>query len=204
MIGRASHQIKQINDLVKELQDIKNPELDEKKVRLHAVSKSIETLAQTGVAIPSELITLQNQIRSEIKEFENPEEILLFMADELSKTIEEIRRNISGRNPTKSYTYKGRIDRNVPTTKRPELKRLLLEVLTEMNGRGSVYEILRRMETRLKGRLTPADLETLEDGEPRWQKNVQWLRFRMTMDGEMKKNSPRGIWELSNPGVRKN
>jgi hypothetical protein len=197
MIGKASHQIKQIKDLVKELQNIQNPELEVKKARLHAVSQSIETLGQSGLSIPADLITLQNQIKSEIKEFDNPEEILLFIADELSKTVEEIHTNISGRSPTKSYTYKGRINRNIPKTKRPELKRLLLEVLTEMNGRGSVHEILKQMETRLKGRLTPADLEHLEDGEPRWQKNVQWLRYRMTLDGDMKNNSPRGIWELS-------
>jgi hypothetical protein len=203
MIGKASHQIKQINDLVKELQNIKNPEIEGKKTQIRVINKTIQNLEGSGISVPLELITTQDQINSELREFDNPEEILLFIADELSKTIDTIRRSTSGQNISKTYTYKGRIDRKIPTTKRPELKVVLLDVMSEMNGRGSVNEIIRKMEIRLKARLTPADLELLEDGEPRWQKNVQWLRYRMTLNGELKNNSPRGIWELSDK-TRKN
>lgn len=197
MIGKASHQIKQINDLVKELKNIKNPDLEHKKTQLQAISDTIQKLEISGVPVPQQLVQLRNQLTSELSEFDNPDEILLFIADELSRTIEQIRGIGSDQRHAKSYTYKGRIDRNIPTTPRPELRIVLIEVLNELNGRGTVHEIIRRMESRLKPRLTPADFETLEDGEPRWQKNVQWLRYRMTLNGEMKNNSPRGIWELS-------
>ena len=35
------------------------------------------------------------------------------------------------------------------------------------------------------------------EGIPRWKKNVQWIRFDLVERGVMKKDSQRGVWELS-------
>lgn len=77
------------------------------------------------------------------------------------------------------------------------LRETLLEVLTDMGGRGKARVILDEMESRLGSRLTYADRELLEDNEARWRKKAQWLRFALKQEGILKDDSPRGIWELS-------
>jgi hypothetical protein len=205
MIGRASLLIKQINDFIVELQNIQNPELDNKKNQLKIISETIRKLEKAGIEVPSDLVTIQNKLNTELNEFDNPEEVLFFVADELSKSIEKIRKygNYSG-DTSMSYTYKGRISRDIPTTSRKVLKETLIDVLNELGGHGNLNLVQEKMAIKLKSQLKPADLELLDDGVPRWQKNVQWLRYKLMGEGVIKDNSPRGIWELSAKYLRKN
>ena len=39
-----------------------------------------------------------------------------------------------------------------------------------------------------------------EPGKPRWYNTAQWARNSMVNQGLLKKNSPRGIWEISTKG----
>jgi len=51
-------------------------------------------------------------------------------------------------------------------------------------------------------RLTPLDHEELEKGGKRWQKRVQFTRLRLVERGLIDKDSPRGVWEISDEGRR--
>jgi hypothetical protein len=198
MIGKASHLIKQINNLISELQNLHNPDLEAKKTQIRAISEGIHKIEKSGVPVPNDLIIIQEKLQSELKEFDNPDDVLLFIADEMSKSIEKIRSQhvkLSGESP-RSFTYKGRISRDTPTTSRNELKKTLIETLKEFGGSANLNDIQQRMAIKLKSRFTPADVELLDDGVPRWQKNIQWLKYRLTLNGILKDNSPRGIWEL--------
>ena len=53
------------------------------------------------------------------------------------------------------------------------------------------------MGRQLDGQLLPGDLEWREStGEYAWQNNAKWERYKMTQDGTLRSDSPRGFWEL--------
>jgi hypothetical protein len=199
MIGKAALAIKQINNLIEELQNTKNPEIDAKKTQINAISKTIQQIERSGVQVPEDLLIIQNKLKTELNQFDNPDDILLFIADELSKSVRKIRdpyNKTSDANIRKN-TFKGRISRDIPTIKRPELQRIIIETLKEFGGRANANDVLDKLAIKLKNKLTPADLELLDDGYTRWQKNVHWTRYILTGKGVLKNNSPRGIWELA-------
>lgn len=81
--------------------------------------------------------------------------------------------------------------------------RPLLEVLVEMNGGGKTKAVLDRLGEKMKATLKPKDYEPHESdaGQIRWRNTAQWARNLMVNDdGRMKKNSPRGVWEISEKG----
>lgn len=82
--------------------------------------------------------------------------------------------------------------------------RPLLEVLVEMGGSGKTKEVLDRLGIKMKQVLKPKDFEPHESDAKliRWRNAAQWARnFMVNEDGRMKKNSPRGVWEISAAGL---
>jgi restriction system protein len=79
----------------------------------------------------------------------------------------------------------------------------LLEVLEEMGGKGKTKEVLDKLGEKMKPILKPKDYEPHESDSKqiRWRNTAQWARNQMVNeDGRMKKNSPRGVWEISSAG----
>ena len=198
MITKATSLINQINEFVDELSNYNNPVLRDKVTQLKEISRMIQNLERTGVSIPNDLIILQKKLQSELKEFDKPEEIMFFIEKELSNVIQKIKHQRSPSLEVKgSRIYKERKRRDIPVTSHHELKPILITTLKECGGAADINTIQRRMEELLKNKFTPADLELLDDGVLRWQKNVQWLRYKLTLEGVIKNDSPRGIWELT-------
>jgi len=52
----------------------------------------------------------------------------------------------------------------------------------------------------LADRFTPGDLETVGSGDLRWRNRVQFVRLKLVRDGALAKDSPRGVWELTDQG----
>ena len=81
--------------------------------------------------------------------------------------------------------------------------RPILEVLVEMAGSGRTKDVLARVGERMKPVLKPKDYEAHESDakQIRWCNTAQWARNLMAnKDGRMKKDSPRGVWEISTAG----
>lgn len=78
----------------------------------------------------------------------------------------------------------------------------ILETLYELGGRGEVKKILSVLETKMKGILKEVDYEIDNSGTIRWIHNVHWCRLKLVHNGLLKKDSPRGIWELSEEGYK--
>ncbi len=78
----------------------------------------------------------------------------------------------------------------------------ILQALEGMGGRGSVGEVLARVEQLMKADLKPVDYEPLasDPGMPRWRNSAQWVRSSMVQEGLLKADSPRGVWEISEAG----
>jgi hypothetical protein len=76
----------------------------------------------------------------------------------------------------------------------------LLAILDENGGRAPSREVIDELGERLNGRLTPTDRDRLASGEIRWRNRAQFVRLKLIERGEMTKDSPRGVWEISDKG----
>jgi len=77
----------------------------------------------------------------------------------------------------------------------------LLEALIEMGGSGKMSNVLDQVFNKMKNRLKPKDLEKTPSGTAiRWKNHAQWERQRLKSEGYLKKDSPRGIWEITEKG----
>ena len=81
-----------------------------------------------------------------------------------------------------------------------EYERPILEVLVEAGGSAPSREVTKAVGERLADRLTELDRQTLTSGEIRWANRVHFTRLRMVEQGLLKRDSPRGTWEISEEG----
>ncbi len=78
----------------------------------------------------------------------------------------------------------------------------LLKTLYELGGSAPTKQVRPIMEKKMKDRLREDDHRLVATGEPRWWNAICWARNELVKDGRMQKGSPRGLWELSEMGVK--
>ena len=95
----------------------------------------------------------------------------------------------------------GRLQRGMRTPEQ-EFRVPLLKVLMDKGGSASMREVLDELEKRMQGILKDVDYNPLPSDPDtiRWRNTAQWSRQAMVNEGLLKKNSPRGIWEISDEG----
>lgn len=95
----------------------------------------------------------------------------------------------------------GRLQRGMRTPEEAYYKPIL-QVLSEMGGMGKVALVLDRVGRMMKDTLKPCDYEPLSSSpdNPRWRNAAQWARNSMVIEGLLKNDSPRGMWEISEKG----
>lgn len=78
----------------------------------------------------------------------------------------------------------------------------ILRVLEGMGGAGRTSEVLRIVGEKMRGRLYPADFESLPSGKRniRWSVTASWCRNTLKEEGLLKADSPNGVWEISDTG----
>jgi predicted CopG family antitoxin len=76
----------------------------------------------------------------------------------------------------------------------------ILEVLDEMGGAGYAPDVVEAVGKRVEDQLTPNDRLKNKTGVVRWKNRVAWRRFNLVQMGLLKRDSPRGTWELSEKG----
>jgi len=106
------------------------------------------------------------------------------------------RRGASGR------AHRGKRTRTPSGVLLPESQYIvpLLETLHERGGSAHVGEVISAVGEKLGSRLTELDRSHLRSGGLRWQSRIQFVRLRLLERGLLKRNSPRGVWELSEEG----
>lgn len=157
---------------------------------------------------------------------ENPE--LVLITDKISNDIKQAQEDLNERMKTKVVEFKTFEREGIglgvhahlfePITERPpvvkpkpmvegkiapmrEYRVSILEALLEMGGKGRVKDILEKVEIKMKDKLTKVDYEKLPSGAyVRWKNRAMWARLNMIHDGLLKKDSPRGIWEITDKG----
>ena len=76
----------------------------------------------------------------------------------------------------------------------------ILKAISDLGGRGEIDEVLKRVQHDMRTILKEIDHLALKSGAIRWRENAQWVRFKMVKDGRLKKDSSRGIWEITEKG----
>ena len=82
-------------------------------------------------------------------------------------------------------------------------ERPIVEAVYELGGSGPVADVLAIVEQKMKHLLTDVDYEVLSSGrEVRWRSSAKWARNSLVhKQGLLRKDSPRGVWELTDKGV---
>lgn len=87
-------------------------------------------------------------------------------------------------------------------TPQKEFRIPLMMVVHELGGSASTRELHRVLEERLSPVLKEADYNTVSSGDPRWWNAICWERNDLVNEGLFRRDSARGIWELSEHGLR--
>lgn len=97
----------------------------------------------------------------------------------------------------------GRLPGGVKTPDR-DFRLPILQVLAKMGGRGEVAAVLDRVGVVMAKMLRPIDRQALrsDPDQPRWRNTAQWERLLMVEKGWLVKGSPRGVWEITDAGLR--
>jgi|APSaa5957512622_1039677.scaffolds.fasta_scaffold75940_2 restriction system protein len=93
-----------------------------------------------------------------------------------------------------------RISRGLRTQEQ-EFRIPILKVIVENGGAGKVNDILPIVESKMKNILRPSDYDLVgNSNEVRWRNTARWERKRMKDDGLLRKDSKKGVWEVSQNG----
>jgi hypothetical protein len=97
----------------------------------------------------------------------------------------------------------GRLRRGL-RTREEAYYRPILEALQALGGSARMGQVLDRVLQSMRGTLKEVDYEPLasEPDMPRWKNAAQWARNSMVKEGLLRNDSPRGIWQISDAGVR--
>lgn len=90
----------------------------------------------------------------------------------------------------------------VDLTPQKEFRVPILEALAELGGEAHAQEVIRHLEQKLEGRLKQGDYEPNRDRIPKWQKAVHFQRLLMVRERLLAKNTPRGVWRITDEGLQ--
>lgn len=97
----------------------------------------------------------------------------------------------------------GRLARGLRT---PEdaFRRPILQALVDLGGAAPMADVLEKVRQAMQQVLKDVDYQPLASDPdlPRWRNTAQWARAAMVKEGLMKRDSPRGMWEISDAGRR--
>jgi len=94
-----------------------------------------------------------------------------------------------------------RVPRGVRTPQ-SEFRAPILRILYEAGGSAKMSEVVDGVGALMQQRLNDVDRQTMASGEIRWRNAVQWERNQMVNEGLLRKDSPRGVWQLTVKGVK--
>jgi hypothetical protein len=120
------------------------------------------------------------------------------------KTLQkEWQTNFSERIPSqgRKKQVKGKLKKGLRT---PEEQFVIpiLESIIELGGKAKMKDILNLVHDKMKGILNRYDYEALPSNpkQKRWENTAQWARNTMVNEGLLAKDSPQGIWEITEKG----
>jgi hypothetical protein len=77
----------------------------------------------------------------------------------------------------------------------------LLEALIALGNQAPAKKVRDYLEKKLRSKLKSGDLENVTSGDPRWWNAVCWVRNDLVKNGEMRSDTERGVWGISDKGT---
>lgn len=171
-------------------------EVSEQEAQLRAIAKAIQQLEKSGVAVSEPLRAEKTRLAATLAVHSEAKQALALLADEFQKILKDLRERL-GQNATAWGAKLGGKRSKLSTTPKAILREHILQALKKLGGRARASEVIKEMARQLDGKLLPGDTVWRDaTKESAWQNNAKWERFHMTEDGALRRNSPRGIWEL--------
>jgi hypothetical protein len=105
----------------------------------------------------------------------------------------------------KPKTYKRKIKSRLKKglrTPESEFKIPILKSLVKLGGKAKVKDVINSVYLIMKSNLNHYDMQPLpsDPKEKRWENTVKWTRNTMVKEGLLAKNSPQGIWQITEKG----
>jgi len=154
-------------------------------------------LEKMGVPVPDALRAEKTRLAADLGTQTQSEQILQRLADGLDVVIKDLKVRLGyAKDVPKVKRTRTKRSRS-PKTDKKVLRENIIKALRSLGGRAKVPDVIEEMGRQLEGKLLPGDLEWREStSEYAWQNNAKWERYRMTQDGTLRNDSPRGYWEL--------
>jgi restriction endonuclease Mrr len=130
-------------------------------------------------------------------------ERLKYFREKVKTLQKEWQTIFSERIPTRGQKRqaKGRLKRGLRT---PEENYVMpiFESVIELGGKAEMKDVLNLVHEKMKNILNSYDYEPLPSNpkQKRWENTAQWARNTMVNEGLLVKDSPRGIWEITDKG----
>jgi hypothetical protein len=194
VIHEAEALVEQLKRLVASAQQVgEDTGMRAKRAQLQVLDKTVTELECQGLPVPVDIERIVAGLRADLDGARDAEDTLCY----LSRTLDDVVRSLG----ESTAAERGRRDPSVgdalPTTSgRRVLRGLIVEILDELGGRATSKDVIAGVEKRLRGRFLPGDLRPGSNGAPIWRNNTLGERFYMVRDGLLKKDSPRGLWEM--------
>jgi hypothetical protein len=95
----------------------------------------------------------------------------------------------------------GRLERGLRTPEESYVMPILGSII-ELGGKAEMKDILNLVHEKMKNTLNSYDYKPLPSNpkQKRWENTAQWARYTMVNEGLLAKDSPRGIWEITDKG----
>jgi hypothetical protein len=169
----------------------------EKEAQLREIAKAVEKLEKMGIPVPDALRGEKTRLAAGLGIQAQAEQALHHLADELAAILKDLNTRF-GRGSDQPTTKKPRVKRSrSPKTNKDVLRKYIIQALKNLGGRARVSDVIEEMGHQLEGKLLPGDMEWRDSTrEYAWQNNAKWERYKMTQDGTLRSDSPRGYWEL--------
>ena len=106
------------------------------------------------------------------------------------------------RNEPHDYSEPRPLRRTRGITPQKNFREPVLDAIVELGGSAPARRVLELVEHHMRSVMTEADYEELRSGGPRWHKAANWARYILAQEGLVRRNSPRGTWELTDEGRR--
>jgi len=96
-----------------------------------------------------------------------------------------------------------RIPRGMKTPEN-DYKVPILKALMDLDGKGKTSDVLDKVHARMKNTLNEFDKQPVPSvpSQQRWRHTAQIVRNKMVKEGHIKKDSPRGEWEITAAGKK--
>lgn len=116
------------------------------------------------------------------------------------RQVKQARRGKGGRSSTRGRPQKRTRAPSGSLLSEDEYVAPILQALVERGGAVPAREVVEAVGSLLKPKLTALDQERLRSGSVRWQSRVQFVRLRLVEQGLLAKDSPRGMWSVTEKG----